>query len=233
MATGDTDDILSRLLSQIPPGWFPRGATPVLNALLAAASYAGSFVYGMIQFTRAQARIATATGGWLDLIAFDYFRYSFVRPPGWTDDQMRAQIAFRVLNPNGTRPGLVAGVENLTGRTPIIVEPWNTGDTGAWSDGSFGDFAGDIAWDEAGAWGELDLPNQLFIHVFRPSGGGIANAQGWGDVTDTSVAGGWDSGDIEWADITNIPGQVSDDLIYQTVHSLMPAGTVAWTAISS
>ena len=236
MATGDQQDIQRRLLSIMPP-WFPQGATPVLQAAFAACAWASSFVYGLIQYARQQARIATATGGWLDLIAYDFFQRAFVRPPGWSDAQMRTQIPFLILNPNGTRPGLIAGIETFTGRTPIVIEPWNTGDTGAWSDGSFQNFG--MWWSDAGSWAELDLPSQLFINVFRPNSGGIANVEGWATPTDLVVSGGWsdgsfgtDFGAVEWVDITDVPGQVTDSLIYQTVTNLMPAGTVAWTAIS-
>ncbi len=239
MATGDQQDLQSRLLSLLPP-WFPSGAAPVLGAAFAAAAWAGSFVYGLIQYARSQARIATATGGWLDLIAFDFFQRAFVRPVGWTDAQMRAQILFRVLNPAGTRPGLIAGIENLTGRAPIVIEPWNTGDCGAWSDGSLTTDCGPIGWDAGGAWGELDLPNQLFIQVFRSNAGGVATVEGWASVADTVATGGWsdgslatDFGAIEWIDLADAPGQVSDSLIYQTVTDLMAAGCVAWVAIEA
>jgi hypothetical protein len=131
VATGDQEDVLARLISVLPP-WFKAGATPVLDALLGGAAWAGSFAYGMIRFARQQARIATATGGWLDLAAYDFFGRDFVRPAGWTDAQFGAAITARLLNPNGTRPGLIAGIEQLTGRAPRVFEPWNPTDTGGY-----------------------------------------------------------------------------------------------------
>lgn len=222
MATGDQADILRRIHQILPP-WFPAGASPNLDAVLGSATYAGSFVYGLIQFTRAQARLSTASGGWVDMTGYDYFQRSFVRPTGWTDAQYVAAIKQRLLNPNGTRPGMVSGVTALTGRAPTICEPWNPGDTMCWDTPQTG------GWDVGpGRWADVVYNNQVFIIAYRSNTGGVANVGGW-----DTVQAGWDTPAAwEWADSLAV-GQVTDAQIYATIASLMPAGTIAWVAISS
>ena len=224
MAAGDNTDFLARLTALLPPAWFAPGGSPVLAALLAGPAAIGTWAYGLIAYVSAQARLATATGGWLDLFAFDYFGRSCVRPAGQSDAAFAALLQPRLVRPTGTRAGLVAGVLSLTGTVPAIVEPWRCADCGAWGGGGTR-----IGYGVAGAWGSMKLPNQLFITAYRPTAGGVPFVAGYG-----TTPGGYGVGGIEWITAAGAaPGSVTDAQIYAQVSALMPAGTVAWTMITN
>src|SRR5579883_2162004 len=104
MATGDVQDIINRLRSVMPP-WFPSNG-PVVTALLTGLATSGSFIYGYIQFMRTQSRIATASGGFLDLIANDYFGTNFLRRAAEPDSVYRARILKELLRPRVTLAAL-------------------------------------------------------------------------------------------------------------------------------
>ena len=77
---GSVPDMVSRLRAVIPASWFPItapsatvSATPILDALLSGIAQAWSFCYALMVFVRQQTRIATATGGFLDMICIDLF----------------------------------------------------------------------------------------------------------------------------------------------------------------
>ena len=69
---GDLSDFISRLGVALPKRWFAE-QSPNLDALLASIATPWVWLYNLIAYVIAQTRLATATNGWLDLIAFDYF----------------------------------------------------------------------------------------------------------------------------------------------------------------
>ena len=221
--TGDTADIVRRLRAELPSRWFADDA-PVLNAVLTGAATVLAVVYGWITYARRQARIATADAYWLDIISRDFFATALPRRQGEADASFRNRIFARLFRDTSTRAGIIAGVAFLTGRTATIIEPWNTGDCGAWNNGR-------MAWGTAGAWGSLALPNQFFMQVKRPNSGGVSGVQGWG--TQPQMVGGWGVGAIEWVSASMFQGAVSDADIYATITDLKAAGTTAWVNISS
>src|SRR5260370_7657608 len=76
---GTISDIVNRIRATLAP-WFPDlPSAPVLNAVLTSQADQFAFVYQYLQFAANQTRIKTATGGWLDLIAWDYFGARFAR----------------------------------------------------------------------------------------------------------------------------------------------------------
>ena len=81
MATGDQNDIFSRLKSSLPLGWFPD-ASPILDAVLQGAAAVLTMIYQVIVYVQLQTRIHTATDGWLDLVAVDFFGTSLPRKAG-------------------------------------------------------------------------------------------------------------------------------------------------------
>lgn len=87
MATGDQTDIFRRIKALLPQ-WFSDN-TPVLDALLCGFAYATAFVYVLIAYAARQTRIKTATDGWLDMIAADFFGASLLRKPGQSDASFR------------------------------------------------------------------------------------------------------------------------------------------------
>jgi hypothetical protein len=134
---------------------------------------------------------------------------------------MRASM----LPERGTRAGLSAAVTALVGEAPIIFEPANTGDTGAWGGGNQLVWRG-MAYGQAGGWGSVSLPFQAFITTRRARNSGVANVNGYG-----GSAGGYGVGSIEWITPDMLTGVVPDDVIYQTISEAAPAGSIMWTRL--
>ncbi|CAH2603231.1 conserved protein of unknown function [Rhodovastum atsumiense] len=179
MPTGDLNDMVARMAAVLPSAWFPAGAAVLRDALLTAAASCGTLVHDLVQFAGAQLRVATASGGWLDLIAYDFFGRALPRR-GLGDDSYRLAIRRRLLRQGGTRAGLAAELLVATGRDPAIIEPWRPADCGAWGGGVIA-----IGYGAAGAWGSL-LPCQAFVTIPR---GGAAAADLLATVADMAPAG--------------------------------------------
>lgn len=140
MATGDQDDITNRQYSVLPP-WFPDlAAAPVLKALLDGASGVSAFIYAYLSYAALQTRIKTATDAWLDLIAWDFFGGKFVRRNGETDTSWSPRIVAEILRPRQTREAIARVMQDLTGRTPRIIELFNPGDCGGYGVVSMGGY---------------------------------------------------------------------------------------------
>lgn len=221
MTIGSQSDILARLKSLLPNGWF-RDATPVLDAVLNGIGSALSAVYGLIQYARLQTRIATATDGFLDLIALDFFGSTLPRKAGESDTLYRARIVAALFPERATRRGMYRTLLNLTGRAPVIFEPARPKDTGAYNNGT-------LAYGTAGAYGSLALPAQAFITAYRPVGQGIPNVAGYG-----YPQGAYNTGSqLEYASRDMIAATVTDADILAAIEATKPAGTLMWARIQS
>lgn len=223
--TGDQNDMLARLRGLLPRGWFADEA-PILAALLGGLASVWAWSYTLLDYAGRQARLATASGGWLDLIAEDYGGASWTRMADETDDTFRARIRNNLQRSRGTRRALIANLTALTGRTPRVFEPAFAPDTGG-----FG--APGLGWNTQGGWGSLSLPYQCFVVAYRPHGGGIANLGSWGQLGETFALGGWNGGALAWGNPSQIRGAVTDAQILAAVADSMPAASVAWTALSN
>jgi hypothetical protein len=223
--TGDQDDMLARLKAVLPSRWFPD-RSPVLDGLITGLAWAGQWLYGQVAFARAQTRIATATGVWLDIIAWDFFGRRLVRRSGQSDDALRRRISLELLRERGTRAAVISVLQDLTGRIPAVFEPAWTSDTGGYS--SMQGAGGGLGYGVAGGWGSLALPFQCFVVAYRPQSGGIANVAGWG-----TNAGGYGLGSAEYATLSMIQGQVTDSDIYAAVRDVLPVTGIAWMQISN
>ena len=223
--TGDSQDMLVRLRAVLPARWFPD-ESPVLDAVLAGLSSAWAWCYGLVQYARAQTRIATATDFWLDIVAGDFFGNALLRRSGEDDAPFRGRILGNLFQDRGTRAALVSTLTHLTGRTPVVFEPAHATDTGAYG-GASGNVTG-LGYGVVGGWGNLQLPFQCFVRAYRAEGSGIAVVAGWG-----ASAGGYGIGAEQYASLSMIQGQVTDTDINQAVASVMPAATIAWLHISS
>lgn len=219
MAIGDAADMQSRLQLTLPGGWF-GDSTPVLDATLAGFAAAFAFCFSLLSYVQQQTRIATATDVNLDLVAQDFFASGLSRNPGEGDAVFRARIQQNLLAPAATRSALVRKLALLTGKTPIVFEPANALDTGGYG------IDASLAYGAAGGWGSLALPYQFFVTAFRPEGGAIAHAAGYG-----SPAGGYDVGLIEYVNPSMQTATVSDAEIYAATASALPVGATAWTAL--
>lgn len=222
--TGDTADMLARLKAVLPAGWFPD-ETPVLDALLTGCATAASWLYGLLGYVRQQTRIASATDGWLDIVAADFFGGRLQRN-GQSDTDFRNRIQREFVREHGTRRAVVSVLNDLRGRTPVIFEPARPADTGGYAASSRTVAAG-LAYGTVGGWGSLAYPFQCFVTAYRPTTAGIPQVAGWG-----TNRGGYGGGGIEYATLDFVAAQVADTDIYNAVASVMPVAAVAWTRIS-
>ena len=221
MAIGDQNDMLARIKMLLPQRWFPD-STPVLDALLSGAAWALSLIYSLVQFAQSQTRIATATGGFLDLISYDFFGNNLPRNPQEADSAFRTRILATLLRPKATRPGMIAVLTALTGRAPIIFEPARPADTGAYG-------ASICGYGAAGGYGSLLLPAQAFITAYRPASSGIPNVAGYG-----SPSGGYSTPSrAVYASLSEVQGAVTDADIYATIAATKAAGTEMWVRLSN
>lgn len=128
--TGSTQDIQNRLRSLIPAGWI-GSPSPVIDTILWGIAAVLSYLYGLIAYARLQTRIHTATDGFLDLIAIDFYGPGGLpRQAGESDSSYRTRILAGLFPPANTKIAIIAALTKLTGKTPRLVEPWNPSDTG-------------------------------------------------------------------------------------------------------
>lgn len=222
MATGDQTDIQARLRQLIPFGWFPAGAEPIVDGLLLGLGNALAFIYSTLAYLRLQTRIKTATDGFLDLIAGDFFGTSLPRLAGQSDDSYRARILASLLRERGTRKAVILVLQQLTGRTPIIFEPQRPADTGAYG-------APNCGYGRAGGYGSRLMPYQALIIAYRPLGTGIPNVAGYGISTGAYRT----PSQSEYASLSMINQTVTDSDIYAAVNSVRPIVSTLWTRISN
>lgn len=213
---GDEADMLARLRAALPARWFPDVA-PLLDGVLSGLAQAAASGYGLVQYARQQARIATATDLWLDLIAADCFGPRLQRRAAEADAPFRARIQRELLRPRATRAALIAQVQDLTGAAPWVFEPSRPADTGVWG--------GWCGYGVAGGWGSLALPFQVFVVARRPLDGGIALLPGYDQGGGYGVAGAYAS--------LAMLGGVTDADILATIAAVIPAAATAWTRITA
>lgn len=248
MATGDQVDIQSRLQSVVPPSWFGDTPTNESAALSGFASIA-SGIYNLIAFAKLQMRRLTASGMFLDLYAYDYLRLTTLRRTGEADDLWRARIGKEILRERVTRNGVSQAVSDLVGKTPIIFEPWNTGDTGVLSsrvapapgNGTMG-FASrvDTSVVGGGLLGSRKMANVAFMTINRPGIFGVGNlggmiarstfggdeAYGLGGFSSRTTVSTATYGSFAFITRAQAQGVISDQDIYNTVIVNKPLGVI-------
>ena len=222
--TGSSADILNRVKQLIPGRWF-KWAAPYRDAVIGGLADSAAWCYGLIGYARAQGRLASAYGIWLDIFAYDFLGRTLTRNNA-NDDAFRALTRATILQERVTRKGMIAAVTTLTGNVPAVFEPWNTYDTGAYSGiksqggaqyGSMGYGVG------RGGYGNMNLPCQCFIKVWRGSGSGIPNVAGY-----SNPIAGYGVGSIEYAGPSVELWGITDAMIYQLISMTKPTGTTMW-----
>lgn len=228
MATGDQADVLARLKSTLPK-WF-GDSNPILDGLLQGLAWAGAFVYSLYAYAKLQTRIKTATDGWLDLIAADFFGTTLLRQTNQSDASFRARIIINLFRERATRAGIIKVLEDLTGRTPTVFEPMRPADTGCYGGPTLG-------YGMAGGYGSMLLPFQCFVDAYRPTSTGIPDVSGYGLANYGATYGGPGgygvASQIEYASLDMIQGAVTDADIYSAIDAVKPAATIIWTRINS
>lgn len=220
MATGDKDDFLARIQGVTPP-WFGEDAKTI-GAIQEGIAVGLAHMYALWVYARKQTRILTATDSFLDMIAYDFFGDALKRRANQSDASFRGRIIINLFRPRATRPGMVKVLEDLTSRTPIIVEPKRPSDTGAYS-------APNSGYGVAGAYGSMLLPYQAFVTAFRPLGSGIPNIAGYGVPTGAYSTPSHST----YATLDMIQDAVTDADIYEAIENVKMGGTRIWARIDS
>jgi hypothetical protein len=218
--TGDPDDMLTRLKLVLPPGWF-ADTTPILDAVLTGLAAAWSGLYALLATVKAQTRIATASGLFLDMAADDYFGSALPRRASEADAAYSARIRANLLAPRATRTGLVAALTNLTGRAPSVFEPLNATDTGGYGCITLG-------YNTVGGYGCRNTPFAVFVTAYRPNATPVSHAGGY-DLG----PGGYNTAPMFYANNSDLPATVSDAEIYAAAAAVLPTASIAWLKISS
>ncbi len=222
--TGDQADIVARIKAVLPSRWF-GDSSPVLDAVINGLAWGSAVIYGQLAYVQLQTRIATATDDWLDLASADFFGADLSRRLSESDADFRQRILLELVRLRGTRLALITMLSQLTGRTPKVVEPSRTTDTGVWGGeaGSYG-----LGYGVAGCWGSMAIPYQFFVTAYRPIESGVPYVAGYG-----TAPGGYGAGAIAWMSGDALGSQVTDGEIYQRVAEVLPACATAWVKISA
>jgi hypothetical protein len=215
MTTGSDDDIKSRMISVHPLGWFPD-EDPVRDVATSGLAWAYGRIWDFLMFVKAQTRLKTTAGAFLDLYALDFFGLRFRRRPGQNDDAFRAAVAKEIVRERVTRTGLVNAVADISGQKVIAWEPWHGGDCGGYDTNK-------LAYDDTGRWGSLDHPRQIFLDAVQPKGEGIKHSGGF-----DALPGGLNTAPLTMGDERMISGPVTRADIYRTIRSNKPAGVIVW-----
>lgn len=218
--TGDQTDIVARSKSVLPR-WFGP-ASPLLDALLLGTANALAFVYTLYNYAKLQTRILTASDGWLDMIAADFFGSALIRAANQSDASFRARIIVSMFRERGTRNAITRVLTALTGRAPMIFEPLRPLDTGAYG-------APNIGYGLAGGYGSQLIPFQAFVKAYRPASTGIPYVAGYG----VSSAGYSVGSRADYATLAQSTAGVADADIYAAIDSVKPVATTIWTQINS
>lgn len=209
-------DVLVRLKKVLPAAWFPD-ESPDLDAILGGAATVALHGYDMLSDAKKQSRISTSAGGWLDLLAFDFFGLRF-RRKGRSDAAFRAAIIAEITRERATRRGVDRAVEDLTGKPATVFELFNPYDTGGLDTPYLG-------FDEIGRWGDL-TPFQFFVEAVQPTGAGIPDTGGLDELP-----GGLDTSPGMLGALSFVRGAVTQSDIFATIEDNRAAGVRCWAQI--
>ncbi len=222
MAIGDQNDIFQRLKSVLVP-WF-GDTTPILDAFLKGGfGTTGSFIYSLYLFLKAQTRIKTATGDFLDLIAKDFFGNTLVRYTGELDSSFRTRILSSLLQEKATRKGMIDVLTKLTGRSPAVLEGFYPTDTLYYDNNFFYDvtFNGGYGFSQA---------YTAIIYAYRPKPIGLLNIGGY-DVTAYGGFGYDFNFNNAFVDVKNETIFITDADIINAIQNTKMFGTLMLTTI--
>lgn len=214
---------------------------PILDAILNSFVYTDIINYQQIQYDQLQTRINEydasgtvitdphpvippvygATDINLDLISNDYFGDELPRQENETDNSFRTRILINLLQEKATRPGMQSALFKLTGIEPIIYEPSNVSDNGAYNVPST------LAYNTLGSYGGGSwLAYQAWIWVFCPPYQGMANFNGF-----NSNYGGYNT--VTLPSVTPVVLNIYGDayLIYTPITDAMVINLVRLTKV--
>ena len=219
MTIGDATDMLARIKRVVPSRWFAYVA-PLRDAVLGGLADQLAWIYSFIALAKLQTRISTATGFFLDLIAFDYFGAFIQRRVAELDTAFQSRIKKELIRERVTRKGMVQALTDLTGSKPSVFEHCSARDTGGYG------VAASMGYGVAGGYGNLALPAQVFLIVTWPGLAGIPGIAGYGNSQ-----GGYGVGAVEYVNPSMVTGAVTDTDIYATIEATKPTGVTCWTQL--
>lgn len=219
MAKGDQNDFYARLKALLPAGWF-ADFCPLLNSVLVAAARTLAWCHKLYCYAQKQTRISTATDGWLDMAAYDFFGNTLQRPVGMTDDAFRRQILINLFRERGTRQAIIDVLEALTGKTPAVFEPQRPADTGSYGGSALG-------YRMGGGYGSLMTPYQAFVIARRPEISGLPYIAGY----DTSPSGYGTPSRGQYISLERFRGEVTDAQLYAAVAAVKIEGSIVWVRL--
>jgi len=164
--------------------------------------------------------MATASEGWLDMTAYDFFGNNLKRPEGMSDDLFRRLMKRNLFRERGTRQAITNILEDLTGNIPKIVEPQRPQDTGAYS-------APISGYGVAGGYGSTRLPYQAFVTVHRGKRRGIPGVAGYR----VSTAGYRQPSQGEYVSREMVADSLTDAQLLAAVASVKMEGTIVWVRL--
>lgn len=219
MAKGDLNDFYERLKALLPAGWF-ADSSPALHGILMACARSLSWCYSLYCYALKQTRLSSATDGWLDIAAYDFFGNQLQRRAEMSDDAFRHHFRINLFRERGTRQAVIDILQELTGNTPRVFEPQRPMDTGSYGWPALG-------YGMAGGYGSLLLPYQAFVVVFRPKGTGIPLIAGYA----TPPSGYSVPSQGEYVSHDMVTGNVTDAQIYAAVAAVKMEGTIVWVRL--
>ncbi len=219
MATGDQNDIYMRLKGLLPPTWF-GDTSPLLTGAITSCASALEWCYSLYLYAKLQTRTGTATGGWLDVAAHDFFGSNLQRAAGQSDELFRNQMKINLFRARGTRQAIIDILEDLTGNTPTIFEPQRPLDTGSYGGPMIG-------YGVAGGYGSQLIPYQAFVIAYRPKGTGIPYVAGY----QTTPAGYSNPSRGQYVSQEMVTGTVTDAQVYEAVTAVKMEGSIVWVRL--
>lgn len=209
MANGDFNNVLMRLKGAMPP-WFPSIA-PVKDAILSGMAASFKLAYDALMLAKANMRIPSTTGYFLDLAAYDFFGVGFKRITGQSDASFAAAIVREIFRERVTPRGVVLAVEDRTGGKAALFEPFDVRVCGGYGFRRF--------YGRQGQYGNLAQRGQAYLDAATPPAIGQEPLAGYG-----SPAGGYGRG--RWAYAVKTIASIDD--VFRTILNTKAAGIVIW-----
>jgi len=225
MATGDNNDIFTRLRGYLPTGWFPD-SSPRLEAVLSGIASVLAVSYGLYIYAKAQTRILTATDAWLDMISYDFFGDKLPRKAGELDPAFLARIRVNLFQERATRKAYISVLKNLTGYTPIMFEPANPIDSGAMNAPTSPGYCG------VARMGSIAMPYTVLVTAYRPTQQGNSLGTGFTDAPKISAMNTPVSTSY-LGSLSAYTSAASDADIYAAVDATRAGGITAWVGITN
>jgi hypothetical protein len=237
LATGDIPDFQARLRANLPP-WFPNvGSAPVIDAILTGIATLFANFYVLYVFAKAQTRILTSSGAFIDLIAWDYFGGRFTRLPGEGDVSFLKRVVAELIRARVTRAAIQSALVSITGYPVRIVEASVLTDVGFWK--MRGSSPAPVSFwnvDTPGnplRWSGRGLRCQFFVECVLPLTVSFGNnaMPAWGTYALNWMLRGTAGSRATGSSLISRGDNASTDgaqAVYDLINSMRAAGIICW-----